>query len=105
LVHTVMVQQLALGALQNGDANLGELMAEALKHAEQANSELSELAHGILPPVLTREGPRAGVQALVSRMSLPVSVDVAVERMPAAVEATAYFIVSEALTNVVKHAR
>jgi GAF domain-containing protein len=105
LVHTVIVQQLALRALQNGDSNVGELMAEALQHAEQANSELSELAHGILPSVLTREGLGAGVGALVSRMSLPVSVDVAVERLPAGVEATAYFVVSEALTNVVKHAR
>jgi signal transduction histidine kinase len=104
-VHTVIVQQLALRALQNGDANVGELMAEALQHAEQANYELSELAHGILPSVLTREGLRSGVRALVSRMSLPVSVDVAVERLPAGVEATAYFVVSEALTNVVKHAR
>ena len=102
----MIVQQLALRALQNGDdANVGELMAEALQHAEQANSELSELAHGILPSVLTREGLRAGARALVSRMSLPVSVDVAVERLPAGVEATAYFVVSEALTNVVKHAR
>jgi GAF domain-containing protein len=105
LVHTVIVQQLALRALRNGDANVGELMTEALQHAEQANSELSELAHGILPSVLTREGLRAGVRALVSRMSLPVSVDVPVGRLPAGVEATAYFVVSEALTNVVKHAQ
>jgi signal transduction histidine kinase len=105
LVHTVIVQQLALRALENGDANVGELMAEALRHAEQANYELSELAHGILPSVLTREGLRAGVQALVSRMSLPVSVNISAERFPAGVEATAYFVVSEALTNVVKHAR
>jgi signal transduction histidine kinase len=104
LVHTVIVQQLALRALERGDENVGELMVEALKHAEDANSELSELAHGILPSVLTREGLRAGVQALVSRMSLPVSVDMPAERLPAGIEATAYFVVSEALTNVVKHA-
>ena len=41
----------------------------------------------------------------MSRASLPVSVEVSVERLPAGVEATAYFVVSEALTNVVKHAR
>jgi signal transduction histidine kinase len=105
LVHTVIVQQLALRALHNGDPNLGELMAEALRHAEAANAELSELAHGILPSVLTREGLRAGVQALVTRMSLPVRVDVCGERLAAGVEATAYFVVSEALTNVVKHAK
>ena len=105
LVHAVIVLKLALQALSNGNANAGELVAEALRHAEQANSELRELAHGILPAALTRGGLRAGVEGLVSRVSLPVSVEVSVERLPAGVEATAYFVVSEALTNVVKHAR
>jgi signal transduction histidine kinase len=105
LVHAVIVLKLALGALSNGGPNAGELVAEALRHAEQANSELRELAHGILPAALTRGGLRAGVDALVSRASLPVSVDVSVERLPPAVEATAYFIISEALTNTAKHAR
>jgi signal transduction histidine kinase len=101
----VIVLKLAQTAVSNGDANAGELVAEALRHAEDANSELRELAHGILPAALRRGGLQAGVEALVSRVSLPVSVDVTVERLPAAVEATAYFVVSEALTNVVKHAR
>jgi GAF domain-containing protein len=105
LVHAVIVLKLALRALSNGDADAGELVSEALRHAEQANSELRELAHGILPAALTRGGLRAGVEALVSRVSLPVSLEVSVERLPASVEATAYFVVSEALTNVVKHAR
>jgi signal transduction histidine kinase len=105
LVHTVIVLKLALQALAKGDANAVELVTEALRHAEQANSELRELAHGILPAVLSRGGLRAGVDALVSRVSVPVSVDVSVERLPAGLEATAYFVVSEALTNVVKHAR
>jgi signal transduction histidine kinase len=104
LVHAVIVLKLALRALSNGDATAGELVAEALRHAEEANSELRELAHGILPAALTHGGLRAGVEALVSRVLLPVSVDIAVERLPAGVEATAYFVVSEALTNVVKHA-
>jgi signal transduction histidine kinase len=104
LVHAVIVMKLALRALANGDPNPGELVAEALRQAEQANSELRELAHGILPAALTRGGLRAGVEALVSGVSLPVSVDVSVERVPAGVEATAYFVISEALTNVIKHA-
>jgi GAF domain-containing protein len=104
LVHAVIVLKLALRALANGDSNPGELVAEALRQAEQANSELRELAHGILPAALTRGGLRAGVEALLSRVSLPVSVDVSVERVPAGVEATAYFVISEALTNVIKHA-
>jgi signal transduction histidine kinase len=105
LVHAVIVLKLAQRALAHGDANADELVAEALRHAEEANAELRELAHGILPAALTRGGLRAGVEALVSRVSLPVSVDVSVDRLPAGVEATAYFVVSEALTNAVKHAR
>jgi signal transduction histidine kinase len=105
LVHAVIVLKLAQQALSNGDPDADELVAEALRHAEQANLELRELAHGILPAALTRGGLRAGVDALVSRVSLPVNVDVSVERLPASVEATAYFVISEALTNVVKHAR
>jgi GAF domain-containing protein len=105
LVHAVIVLKLAQHALSHADANAGELVAEALRHAEQANAELRELAHGILPAALTRGGLRAGIDGLVSRMSLPVSVDVTVGRLPAGVEATAYFVVSEALTNVIKHAR
>lgn len=67
---------------------------------------MRELAHGILPAALTLGGLRSAVQSLVSRISLPVSVEVSVDhRLPAGVDATAYFIISEALTNVVKHAR
>jgi GAF domain-containing protein len=104
LVHAVIVLKLALRELADEDANARELLAEALGHAEQANSELRELAHGILPAALTRGGLRAGVEALLSRISLPVRTNVTAERLPPSVEATAYFIISEALTNVVKHA-
>jgi signal transduction histidine kinase len=105
LVHAVIVQKLALQALSNGETNASDLVAEALRYTEQANAELRELAHGILPAALIRGGLRAGVEALVSRVPLPVSVEVSDERLPAGIEATAYFVVSEALTNVVKHAR
>jgi GAF domain-containing protein len=105
LVHAVIVLKLALRALSEGDPGASEMVTEARRHAEQAHAELRELAHGILPAALTRGGLRAGIEALVSRVPLPVSVDVPVERLPAGVEATAYFVVSEALTNVLKHAR
>jgi signal transduction histidine kinase len=68
-------------------------------------AELRELADGILPAVLTSGGLRAGVDALASRMPLPVKNSVSVGRLFAVVEATAYFVVSEALPNVAKHAR
>jgi signal transduction histidine kinase len=104
LVHTVITLKLAQRALQNEEQDLAALLIEALDHAEQATGELRELAHGILPDVLTRGGLRAGVDALASRMPVPVQNAVSVGRLPAAVEATAYFVIAEALTNVAKHA-
>ena len=66
--------------------------------------ELRELAHGIMPAVLTHGGLRAGIETLASRTPVPVAIDVSVDRLPAAIEATAYFVVAEALTNMAKHA-
>jgi PAS domain S-box-containing protein len=104
LVHTIVTLKLAQRALPDNPGDAEELLAEALTSAERATSEVRELAHGILPAVLTRGGLRAGVQAFVSRLDLPVHVDVHGERLPPDIEASAYFIVAEALTNVVKHA-
>ncbi len=104
LVHTILTLKLAQRAFRDEDRKAESLVSEALDQAEQGNRELRELAHGILPSVLTLGGLRAGVDAVVARLSLPVAVDVPAERLPAEIEASAYFIVAEALTNVVKHA-
>jgi signal transduction histidine kinase len=103
LVHTVVTLNLARRALETEDDGAPALVTEALEHAEGATAELRELAHGILPSVLTRGGLRAGVGVLATRMPVPVETGVSVDRLPPAVEATAYFIVAEALTNVAKH--
>jgi signal transduction histidine kinase len=105
VVNTIITLKLACEALEQGQEAVPALVHEALDNAERANVELRELAHGILPTVLTRGGLRAGVDALASRTPVPVEVDVSVGRLPTAVEATAYFVVAEALTNVAKHAR
>ena len=104
LVHTIVTLKLARRAQQDGDESADTLLDEALGHAEQANDELRELAHGILPAVLARGGLEAGVEALVSRHHLPVTVRVPADRFPPDIEASAYFVVAEALTNVTKHA-
>jgi signal transduction histidine kinase len=104
LVQTVLTLKLAVRALEE-DGHGPELVAEALEQAERAMVEVRELAHGIIPSVLTHGGLRAGVDALASRMPVPVDVSVAAGRLPIAVEATAYFVVAESLTNVAKHAR
>jgi signal transduction histidine kinase len=105
LAATAMTLRAALGNLGSADPSARELVGEALEQAQQANAELRELAQGILPPVLTRGGLQAGVKALVSRMTLPVTVDIPAQRFAPAVESTAYFVISEALTNVIKHAQ
>jgi signal transduction histidine kinase len=105
LVHTIVTLKLARRATQSEGESADALVGEALEQAEQANAELRELAHGILPPVLARGGLRAGVDALVSRVRVPVDVTVAGERLSPEIEATAYFVVAEALTNVVKHSQ
>jgi len=105
LVNTVLTLKLAQRALRANDGEAESLISEALEHAQQANAELRELAHGILPAALTRGGLQAGVDALAARLRLPVERDLTAQRLPPEIEATAYFIVAEALTNVVKHAQ
>jgi signal transduction histidine kinase len=81
------------------------MVAEAQRELNQALEELRELARGIHPAVLSDRGLGAAVEALAVRSPLPVRiVEVPEERLPEAVEAAAYFTISEALTNVAKYA-
>jgi signal transduction histidine kinase len=96
--------KLARQAFREDDGTAERLVDEALEHAKQGHAELRDLAHGILPSVLTRSGLRSGVDAMVGRLDLPVDVDVTSERFEEEIEASAYFFIAEALTNVVKHA-
>jgi signal transduction histidine kinase len=104
LVILIMTLEHAELALREGDGEAEPLVSEACEQAEQVNAELRELAHGILPSALTHGGLRAGVGAVVSRLDLDVRVDIPGVRFPPEIEASAYLIVAEALTNVVKHA-
>jgi PAS domain S-box-containing protein len=83
-----------------------ELREQAIALANGGLSELRRLASGIHPAILTDRGLRPAVESLASRLPLPVAVVGApAVRLPAPVEASVYFFVSEALTNVVKHAQ
>jgi PAS domain S-box-containing protein len=104
LVSMIMTLKLAEQALREGDGEAEPLVSKAREQAEQADTELHELAHGIFPSVLTEGGLRAAVGAVVSRFDLDVRVDIPGVRFPPEIEASAYLIVAEALTNVVKHA-
>ena len=77
---------------------LGEELDEAL-------AELRELARGIHPSVLVQAGLHSALESLAQRSPVPVEIDVPPRRFAAAVEATAYYVTSEAITNAVRHAR
>jgi PAS domain S-box-containing protein len=102
LVNVVFALQL-LAAGESPD-RAGELIAQALDESRRAIDDLRELAAGLLPSVLVHRGLRGAIETLTARAPLPISLRLTDERYPPMVEATAYFFVAEALTNVAKHA-
>jgi PAS domain S-box-containing protein len=106
LVGAAINLQLAERKAAADPERAGELRATALEQTKAGITELRELAAGIHPGILTDRGLGPAVEALASRLPLPVSVVRTPDRrLPAPVEASVYFLVSEALTNAVKHAR
>jgi signal transduction histidine kinase len=91
--------------LERDPASAAPLVARARQEAQEAVKELRELARGIHPALLADRGLTAALEALAARAPFNVRiVGVPDRRLPAAVEATAYFITAEALTNVAKYA-
>lgn len=83
-----------------------ELVAAARVQTTEALAELRALSRGIAPPVLADRGLAAALAGVAARCTVPVDLHVGLapgERLPAVAETTAYFVVSEALTNVAKH--
>ena len=97
--------QLARGRIADGDGSVDELLTEADAEVGGALEELRALARGIHPAILTDEGLAPAIAALARRAPVPIELTVSPERLPEPVEATAYFVASEALANVAKHAR
>ncbi|MFD8078782.1 sensor histidine kinase [Streptomyces sp. NPDC059718] len=94
----------AVAAQAAHDTVLAGAIEDARRELTLALAELRELARGIHPAVLTREGLGAALDALADRSPIPVTIDIPLgRRLPGEVEATAYFVVSEALTNATKH--
>ena len=87
-----------------GDPEIERLLGDAAEEVHIAVEELRDLAGGIHPGILTQGGLSVALDALAARASVPVTVDARLERVSPAIEATAYFVASEALTNVSKHA-
>ena len=89
---------------RSADPEVDAVLRAAVDELQHAVNELRELARGVYPAILTDEGLGPALRSLVSRTPLPVEFRRLPEgRAPAGVEATAYFVVSEALANAVKH--
>jgi signal transduction histidine kinase len=109
LVMTLGLAELELDGTQRGENEEAvrrgaALVSRARGEAKGALAELRDLVHGIYPQVLTDHGLTAAVSEAAVRCPVPVQVELELaERLPRQVETTAYFVVSEALTNVAKH--
>ncbi|MEU7531624.1 sensor histidine kinase [Saccharothrix sp. NPDC042600] len=104
-IAAVVMQLGIAGQLRSRDADKAfELVRKAQDTAIDALAELRDVVRSIYPPVLSDRGLDGAVSALAARCPVPCTLDVApIGRKPAAIEAAAYFIVAEALTNVTKH--
>jgi len=104
LVALSVSLRLAEAKLGSDPDSAAAIITAAREELAHALEELRELARGIHPAVLTDRGLAAAVEALVARTPLPVEAELPEERLPAAVEAALYYVVSESLANVVKYA-
>ncbi|MGI5237849.1 sensor histidine kinase [Dactylosporangium sp. CA-139066] len=111
-MHDGAQQRLVVLALQLRTAQetvapeLGAQLQGAVATATSALEELREISRGIHPAILSKGGLRAALRALARRSPLPVELDTRIEgRPPEHIEVSAYYVVAEALTNAVKHAR
>lgn len=107
--HRLVVLGMDLGrvverAQRSGDPELASAASAAREQLLEATSELRDLARGIHPSALARDGLRSALESLAESSEVPVELHVAVDpRCPEDAAATAYFVVSEALTNAVRH--
>jgi signal transduction histidine kinase len=104
LVTLTLALAMARDRAAGADPELESLIDSARKEAREALVELRELARGIHPAILTETGLSGAIQALAERSPVPTTIaEIPAQRFVPAIEATAYFVVSEALANVAKH--
>ena len=106
LVSLSLALRLAQGQLGRDPQAAEQMLIDAQRELSDALADLRELARGIHPAILTDRGLGPAVEALAARAPLPVELAaVPDERLPGPVEAAAYYVVAEGLTNVVKYAQ
>ncbi|GIH16850.1 histidine kinase [Rugosimonospora africana] len=104
LVAIAMRLAVARQALPDGAGAVADLLREAHEGTEEAMTELREVIRTMYPPILADHGLAGALRMVAGRGGIPATVDLGdLGPVPAAVEAVAYFAVTEALTNVAKH--
>ena len=109
LVNLAMTLGVAKAAIRQDPDRAERLVAEAHSEAKSVMTDLRQLARGIHPAILEDRGLDAALSALAARSRIPVGLDVQLRSADAPplgreLEAVAYFVVAEALTNIAKHA-
>jgi signal transduction histidine kinase len=109
-LHDGAQQRLVALAMRLDQAREGSAESAALIDATTAElltaiQEVRDLAHGLHPTILTDSGLAAAIEALAERTPFPIVSTVTERRFPAEVEATAYYVVAEALTNIARYAQ
>ena len=105
LVAVALTLRMTTGQLETSAPDAVRPLEQASAQLSEAIEELRELARGIHPAILTERGLGPAVSSLAERSPVPVTVtDDLNRRLPATIEATAYFVVAEALTNAAKYA-
>jgi signal transduction histidine kinase len=106
LVALALTIRMARDAVAKKPKAAAELLDEAAEQLDNATAELRELARGIHPAVLSDRGLTPALEALAGRSAVPVEMNASLEeRLPGPIEAAAYFVVAEALTNTARYAQ
>ena len=104
LVSVALTLRLARARLTSDADAAAALLDQAARELDTGLMELREIARGLHPAILSDRGLRQALETLAARLPVPVDIDAPEERLPEDVEATVYYIVAEALTNVARHA-
>jgi signal transduction histidine kinase len=106
LVALALSLRVAVAKLESDPAGASAVLADAGDELARALDELRELARGLHPAVLSDHGLGAAVEMLAGRAAVPVEIaGMPAERLPEPVEAAAYYLIAEALTNATKYAQ
>ncbi|MDP9224630.1 MAG: histidine kinase [Actinomycetota bacterium] len=107
--HRLVALSLGLGLLEeelSGDRSATGQLGRARRELDAALDELREIAQGIHPAVVSGHGLEVALEQLAANAAVPIRLSVAIEgRLPEAIEVAAYYLISESLANIAKHAQ